>query len=350
METLYLTREKDKLLKKIEREEALLCAIKNITVIANALKKPNTEGIIKSKLKLNNFQVDAIMKTPIGSLKKKNEKDIKSNIKKFKDGIKVIENSIKHILTYIINTFSEIRKDFKKDKRGTKLKLNGVEIKGTKTGGMYIISDGKNLRKLQRVTGAFKLSHITKDGAGVSVVSDHGYVSSWDLMGIPDNVIDSKYRPIVGLVPFSKDKIVTLTNFGKINIVANCRGKEFSAVNLKHDEYVIKALGMSKDDILIATNNLDKIETIYYEDLPVQRNNTRGKNAIIRTTKNVDIFVGGDEDLILQGKEEIEDWGDLKPKGFYCITDEVYLNKRIKTWEEAKRSIRKKKPSVFKSI
>lgn len=348
MEIKYLKIQATKLNNKIAREDAILIAIKNITKIANALKKPDTEKIIKNQLKLNDFQVECIMKTTIGSLKKKNEADIKKRIKDLKVELKKIEYNIKHISKFIINLLDEIIKDFKDVKRGTKLKKKSVEIKGGE-GGMYIISDGKNLRKLQKVTGSFKLSYITKDGEGATTISDHGIIGHWDLMDIFDGVIDSQYRPIISIIPYNKDKIVTLTNHGKMNVIANCQDKDtYKAVNLKSDEYVISAIGISEGDTVIFRSK-KKIETYKYEDLEIQRNGIRGKLAIPRVVKDVEIFVTSKSDVLMRKGKEVK-IKDLDDYSFYIVGKENYLDKKMVEQPQVVKFLHNKKPKILLKV
>lgn len=352
METKFLKLQEKKTLEKIAREEAILVAIKHIDYITRELKKANSEDVIRKKfmkkMKITDYQVGVILGMPLRSIMKKNVEEVKARIKAFQVQLKAIRYDIAHIDKYLLRLIGEIRADFGKADRKTLLKSKEVEIQGSSHGGMFVISDGKNLRKLSRVTGQYKVKQVARDGEGISTISSHGVVGQWGLMDIPDSNIDAHYSPVVGIVPFSKEVMVVLTNLGKINIIEHPQRKDdYTAIRLKDKEYVVKAVGLSEGDKLICTSKNGKIKVYKFTDLESKRPYVYGRTAIPKTTKGVDISVYTKGDKILEGGKVVK-----KPSGkkFFIISEMQYTDKQILTGMQAIKSISKKRPLIHINI
>jgi DNA gyrase/topoisomerase IV subunit A len=337
---------------RIAREQAILIAIQNVGVIANGLKQKDPEAYIKKKLKLTDFQVEVIMGLQVRSLKNKNASDVKKRIAEQRKVLADWKSKLKHLDKFIISLLEQIKKSVGKDTRGTRLRAKTVEIKGKQTGGMFVISNGKNLRKLPKVTGQFKLSCIAKDGVGVTTVSDHGIVGHWELMDIPDSDVTSRYTPIVGIVPYSATKMICLTNLGNVSIIEHPQSKDnYKAMKLKDKEYVVKAVGIREGDSVVFIGEKGKRRVAKFDELKVQRNNTFGKRAIPRTSTACKMWVVHEGCTVIdENGASRDDLSKIKGSVIYPVCKENYVDKKIMGAEETTRYLKRKDPSVFITI
>jgi len=109
LEKIVITKRIERYTQDCKEAELLSLAVSSIDIIAEALKKPDSEKYLMSKLRISEEEAESIMRLQLAQLKRANKATIANRIKEYKNSIKQCKSNLREVETTLVVELSNIK-------------------------------------------------------------------------------------------------------------------------------------------------------------------------------------------------------------------------------------------------